>query len=627
MSCGTLRWLAQILVAALVGAIPCLGAGEGIPGWVEVRSEHFVVSTNAGEAAGRQIAEQFEQIRWMFHESFTRLRVDPAQPVGIVAARDETTMKALLPDQWETPGHVHPAGLYQSGPDRDYVVMQVDAAGANPFHTIYHEYTHALLHLNFGQAPLWLEEGLAEFFGNSTLGDKGVKTGTLDKAHLFVLEHNELLPMETLFAVDNDSPYYNETTRASIFYAESWAVVHYLLIDPEARHAQLLGKFLLAWQKSGKQAEAAREAFGNLEQFAQTIKGYARQKDFRVGVLVAPQKTTAGNFTARNLPPGEVLALRGDLAVHRNFMEQARPLLEEAVQAEPNLAATHEALGFYKFRTQDFVGADQEMARAIELGSESYMALYCRGLLLVRDPAASEETTSRAAVYLEKAAKMNPQFAPAFEALTQVYTRSAETQGKALEAATKAVQLDPGLRTYQITLTYVLLNNGKIAEARTTGQKLLATAASEDDRRISRALLERVSEEEEWLQQSGEEARLEAEHGADASGGGKAGEKPEFPAIAKRRLGPPEWMATEGPISAIDCSHSPEILLTLNLPKGPITFHIKDFGKIGVSGVSEATTPEVGSCKQWTGRKVKIQFRFVQGGDYLGEIFKIHFYP
>src|ERR1700685_1028827 len=103
--------------------LPLAAATDPPERWVEVRSAHFVVSSNAGEADARRIAEQFEQIRAVFHSSFAKLRVDPPQPVVIVAARDETTMKMLTPDEWEGEGHVHPAGVFHSDGEKDYVVM------------------------------------------------------------------------------------------------------------------------------------------------------------------------------------------------------------------------------------------------------------------------------------------------------------------------------------------------------------------------------------------------------------------------------------------------------------------------------------------------------------------------
>ncbi len=102
-----------------------------------------MVFSNAGEREARRIADQFEQIRGLFHAAFATLRVDPAQPVLILAAKNENTMKMLLPEDWEVKGHVHPAGLYQQGEDKHYVILRVDSSGENPFHALYHEYTHA----------------------------------------------------------------------------------------------------------------------------------------------------------------------------------------------------------------------------------------------------------------------------------------------------------------------------------------------------------------------------------------------------------------------------------------------------------------------------------------------------
>src|SRR6266481_42904 len=266
-----------IFLATLANA-DAFGAGDPNLGWIEVRSPHFVVASNAGEKEVRRIADQFEQIRSLFHTAFGSLRVDPAQPVVILAAKNENTMKMLLPEDWEVKGHVHPAGLYQQGEDKHYVILQLDSAGANPFHALYHEYTHALLHLNFTGLPLWLDEGLAEFYGNSQLGEKETKVGTIDNSHLYILGQNKLLPIEMLLNVEHSSPHYNEENRASVFYAESWALVHYLMLDPEARQRQLMKNFIAAWDRSGNQIEAAQQAFGDLRKFGEVIEAYSRQR-------------------------------------------------------------------------------------------------------------------------------------------------------------------------------------------------------------------------------------------------------------------------------------------------------------------------------------------------------------
>ena len=88
----------------------------------------------------------------------------------------------------------------------------------------------------------------------------------------------------------------------------------------------------------------------------------------------------------------------------------------------------------------------------------------------------------------------------------------------------------------------------------------------------------------------------------------------------------PEWMALDGEVTAVECGRLPEITITLSMPKGPMAFHAKDFRRVGVSGVSAASVPGIESCRTWSGKRVKVWFRWVQGEDWVGEITKIYFF-
>ena len=623
-----IRRLRRVLgLATLATLLPCtgaLGASDPNQGWIEVRSPHFVVSSNAGEKDARRVADQFEQIRALFHTAFPNLRVDPAEPVLILAAKNENTMKLLLPEEWEVMGHVHPAGLYQQGEDKHYVILRVDSEDENPYHALYHEYTHALLHLNFTGLPLWLDEGLAEFYGNSRLGEKESKVGTIDQTHLYILSQNKLLPIETLLNVEQGSPYYNEADRASVFYAESWALVHYLMLDPEARQQQLLKNFFAAWDKGGNQIEAAQQAFGDLKHFGQFIEAYSRQRMFRAALFKNGQQAADKTYAVRSLPAGEVLALRGDCATHRKMFEQARPLVEQAVQAEPNLSISHEALGYYLYRKEDKSGADREMKKAMELGSTSFVAPYYHGLLVLRGGSAGPDGLQEAIKSFQKAAQINPQFAPAFEGLAQAYSAAPETQKQAVEAGIRAVQLEPATHAYAINLAYLLLNANRDADARQMAQRILEKSASPVEAQEARALLERVKEHEQWV------AQIKAQSDASASATSKA-------AVASAPAAPPmtgsstpiavktaDLLAVDGVIGGIDCSRKPAITVTLKGGNRPMRFHAVDFGTVGVSGAG-ADIPGLDACEKWKGRRIRIWFRAVKGKDYLGEITDIAF--
>jgi tetratricopeptide (TPR) repeat protein len=615
------------LLLLLAPAAP-VRAADANQNWVEVRSPHFTVASNASEKDGRRIAEQFEQIRAMFHAAFATFRVDPAQPILILAAKNEGTMKLLLPEEWEAKGHIHHAGMYQQGEDKHYVLLQLDAEGNNPFHVVYHEYTHALLHLNFSSLPLWLDEGLAEFFGNSTLGEKESKTGTIDSGTLYFLQQNRLLPIETLVQVDHTSPHYNEANRASVFYAESWALVHYLMMNPEARQRQLLTKFIAAWEKSQNQVEAAQQTFGDLKRFGQVLEGYSRQASFMVGVVKMEQAEASKSYAARHLSAAEVLTWRGDFAAHHNRLEQAKPLLEEAIQLEPNLATARAGLGYYYYRRQEYGKADAQMKEALARGDASFAAAYFHGMLLTRE-SSSNEMNQEAVDSLKKATQLNPQFAPAFDALAHAYSQSLETQKQALGAAFTAVKLDPAEHQYVFHLISVLMNSDRDADARYLAQKIIATANSPGEKESAEFLLNRIQDHEKWVAQRKERGESSSGQGGapgtqpDAAGAGKVGGSSAPEAVPLKST---TTMAAEGKIHEVTCGHPPEITLTLDFSGSVLVLHSTNLEEAEVTAAKGQSAMGLDNCRQWIGRRVKVWFHLNQSKEYFGEITKIYFF-
>ena len=61
-----------------------------------------------------------------------------------------------------------------------------------------------------------------------------------------------------LMAVDRASPVYNEGQRRGMFYAQSWALMHYLMLGSRTRSAELAA--YMAQLKAGASAERALSA-------------------------------------------------------------------------------------------------------------------------------------------------------------------------------------------------------------------------------------------------------------------------------------------------------------------------------------------------------------------------------
>src|ERR1700735_3768368 len=195
-------------------------AREKPENWVEVRSPHFSVVSNSNEKQARRVADQFEHMRSVFHTLFPKIQIDTLGSITVLAIKDEKDFRALEPAEYLAKGQLKLGGLFLRGPDKNYVLLRLDAEGEHPYAVVYHEYTHLLLsRAEF--VPLWLNEGLAEYYENTDIRERDVLLGQPSPGNLEVLRENRLMPLATMFTIDHSSPYYHEENKGSIFYAES----------------------------------------------------------------------------------------------------------------------------------------------------------------------------------------------------------------------------------------------------------------------------------------------------------------------------------------------------------------------------------------------------------------------
>jgi len=634
--------VAFLLFSALGLAPAALGSQDA---WIEVQSPNFVVISNAGEKEGRKVADQFEQFREVFHSTFPKLRVDLGKPLIIFVVKNEDSLKLLLPGYWEAKGRAHPAGLYAPGEERHFVALRTNVEADNPYQIVYHEYTHAIMNLNFRDLPVWLGEGLAEFYGNSTIHDKEVEIGRLSPYHLQVLQENRLIPIEALLAADSRSPYYNEQNRVSVFYAESWAIVHYLMLYPEARKQHLLSQFLTAWEATGNQLEAARNTFGDLKKFAQAMEGYARQKTFYVGRVTTSIHGDPKSYWSREVSPAEVAAYRALFYVHTQRPNEAKTSAEEALQADPKLPLAYEARGILTYTAQDFAAAETDFGRAIELNSTSFVPYFFDAETQLRRGIISPEQAAKLRVLLEKAIAINPQFAPAYAALASVYSTSPETQEKAIGVGRKAVDLEPGNLPYAINYGYVLLNARRTAAAKALAERIQQAARTPGDKSGADDLLLAVGNAEirdkeiaaiaERAKHAAEEATATSAESpstvvmttnsppaskTEVSKGSGSG------ASAEAKKSNRTEYALEGIIASADCNADSSGKVTLTVNHVGMKFMYSSLNALYVVSTAKGDSGQAPACTEWKGRRVRLYFYQTKDRPYAGELNTIQFF-
>jgi len=260
--------------------------------WIELRSPNFIVITNANEKQAERVAYQFEMVRAVFREYFGISSSAKDQPVIIIAAKDEDTLKTLLPEYWAKTGSMHPAGVYLGRPEKNYVALRLDVSmnqsAYEPYEPVYHEYVHYLTRRLMSQMPLWLVEGLAEFYGNIRIEGKAVWVGAPSTSNVMLLRQTPPLKLSTLFDVTASSPYYHEQNKASIFYAESWALTHYLITRDWREKTHRVNDFVALLGKNVPQAEAARQSIGDPAALEGALSQYIHNFTFSAARLNAP---------------------------------------------------------------------------------------------------------------------------------------------------------------------------------------------------------------------------------------------------------------------------------------------------------------------------------------------------
>jgi tetratricopeptide (TPR) repeat protein len=470
--------LVLLLLLFLLAAAPA-PARDKAESWTEVRSPHFVVVTNSNEKEGRRVADQFERMRSVFHVAFPKLQIDPGSPIIVLAIKDEKDFKALEPQEYLAKGSLQLGGLFLRAPDKNYVLMRLDAEGEHPYSVVYHEYTHLLLSKSAEWMPLWLNEGLAEFYQNTEIHEKDVSLGEPSHDDLMFLRQSRLLPLATLFAVDEKSPYYHEENKGSIFYAESWALAHYICIKDHQEKSSRLAQYSELLIQKVDPITAATRAFGDLKQLESALEGYIRQGTFSYFKIAATTEVDDSAFQSQAMTPSQADAVRADFLAYNQRTADAQALVDHVLHEDPKNVLAQETMGYLEFRQGHMEEARQRFAQAVQLDSQNFLAHYYFAAMSMNGSLAPSDEP-QVETSLRTAIKLNPSFAPTYDRLAVFLGMRGHDLQEAHMMGLTAVSLDPSNVGYRINVANVLMRmqQGKNAvEVLRAAEKLAKTPA------------------------------------------------------------------------------------------------------------------------------------------------------
>jgi Tfp pilus assembly protein PilF len=478
------------------------------PGWLRVRSENFHVVGHAPEAELRALVARLEEFRAVFRQVLGAGHFAEQTPTIFVIFRDEAEYAPFKPLRADGSTDHGVAGYFQPNPQLNYLTFAAGGRRGDELTAVaFHEYVHLLTRAGRGRLPLWLAEGLSEYYNSYALADGGrrVRVGRAVKRRAASLRAaRELLPLATLLSVDHASPHYTEQEGRTPFYAQSWALAHLILGGP-MRHG--LGRYADLIAAGEPPVESFSRAFGtSLAAAEAALRAYVRAGRYRERSEPLPARPSFDPAArVEPLARADVLATLGDLLMRAGRGEEAEAQLRAALESDADHAAARLALGTLALRSNRPDEAREHLARAVALAPRNHLARYHLAELLLESDAEADSTvagfnekTRRVREELRAALQLAPDFADAYALLASVEIERGPDLAAAHTLISRGRELAPHRREFALLAARAQMRAGDFAAARAAVQALLSERALPPDLRFeARAVLDRLTLREE----------------------------------------------------------------------------------------------------------------------------------
>jgi tetratricopeptide (TPR) repeat protein len=569
-----MRRLILTLSAVFLGVLP--GKADN---WVRVKSPHFTVLSNASEKQTRQVAVGFEQIQTVFTSTMPGLRTDSSAETIVIAAKDESTFNDLLQADKKWTSHL--AGIFIKGWEKDYVIIRLDIPDENR-NIVYHEYIHKLLHLNFTRLPIWLDEGLAEFYGNTLMRSDGTFVGA-PSPRSEELRTRTMYPLKTMLAVRHSSPYYRDADKAGMFYAESWGLTHFLMLGPGMEQIHKMNVYLASLQRGVEGDKAFDDAFGNRQDLEKNFQAYVNRLSYTAMRFDKMQKIDPSSFDSGPMAPQELDARLGGFYAKQREFELAEKKLSASLTKDPKSALAHENSGFLDFVQGKDEEAQKEFDTAVALNPDSYLAIYYQAMMKFHEKKDADSLAQLDAA-MTRVIQLNKLFAPAFIVRSQIYVQQGKLQD-AYNTSVQAQRIEPDRGGYLTNTAAILVRGNNYRDA----IQLATTVAAR------------------WYDSDSAEALAVV---AQARSLGKIEQSAEEKAREDQEMEyAKDTTAIEGTIRSVDCEKSKPMVVVLQSAENMMKFHAgKAFG-VGFSDTLWYGEDHFNPCHHLEGLNALVRYK------------------
>jgi tetratricopeptide (TPR) repeat protein len=653
--------VAVFALSLVLGAcVPTLAFAKDEPKWIEVHTAHFSVITDAGEKRGREVALRMEQLRAVFGELLGKDKLKMSVPVTVIALKSDKQYGDVAPTKLNMDG-----GFYVPGYDRVYIVLNLFEI--EPWRAVAHPLGHYFLNYNYPPAQGWFDEGMAEYFGSVQIGkevnlggdpelapewhedifDNMMRDPNLPQSLTQMDSSPVWISMTDLFTMKHDGSGLHEGSHNTMYYAQSWMVMHYLL--SHKKMPEVGEYFDLVQNQKVPVDKAIIQAFDMTpEQMEQSVKLYFNSLN-NLGIALdqakkpienpgevpqpehfpAPLTADEVGMAITPVPEAEAKAMIGDVMARiPEHRDQALRDLKQLILDPKDNELAHRGLARDYLEQRLFDQTAAELDKATELNPRDPWIWYYRSVLKYRKAQATGQSMQGLANLMQDLRAVidwYPDLADAYNMLGMARIEGGGVNS-ALEAQKQAIALSPRNLEYQFNLGQIYVAGKKWEQARDVFTRL----KEGPDRKAASAAKKQL-EELATLQKYGVRPQRAGEtetpagaastpsaspspakSAADASGDEDADAAPKPPPARPAITGPVLFL--KGKIVASDCTKTPEAAVTVLSGMTTYTMHVSDYKTLVVVGEDQF------SC-EWKNRPVSVNYRAT--GKREGEVVSI----
>ena len=630
--------------------------------WLELHTAHFSVVTDAGEKRGREVALRLEQMRSVFGQLLLKDKLKMSVPITVIALKGDKQYGLVAPTKQSMAG-----GFYVPGWDRVYIVLNLFEV--DPWRSVAHPLAHYLLNYNYPAAAGWFDEGMAEYFGSIQIGkqvdiggdpelqadwhedafDEMRRDPNVPQSLTQLVSSPVWLSMVDLFTMKHDESGTREGTHNTIYYAQSWMVVHYLV--NKKKMPEVGTYFDLVQNQKLPVDKAMVQAFDmSPAQMEEAVKSYFNSLS-GLGIALDQSKKPIADPVEQQQPDHFPVPFDADdigMAVTPVKDEDAKALIDDAVARIPERRdqalhdlqqlttdpkdnePAHRGLAREYLREKKFDAAADELDKATDLNPRDPWIWYYRAAMKYQKAQATRQEMQGLANMMQDLRAVSDWYPELADAYNMLGVARVEGGGinSALEAQRQAIALAPRNVEYQFNLGQIYVAGKKWDLAREVFTRLKAGP----DRAAAVAAKQQLDDLDTLQkygvrpQRAGESETPAGAASTPGAGTGKpaaavsstqdqdedADAAPKPARVKPGTTGPVQFL--KGKIVSSDCSKSPEAVVTVLSGMTTYKFHVSDYKSLTVIGEDQF------SC-EWKNRLVSVNYRAV--GKSEGELVSI----